>query len=138
MANQPKEASQTSAFQTSESSPQPSTSSAPSGLAALIEAARSASPQEKAALARALGVSTATKGPRRRPGDANEQVRALARVGGGVIRDPNFRPVPPDWVLDREKDNPGFLSAWYERWESGLSTQEGMMDAEEAAAQARM
>lgn len=70
-------------------------------LAALRDAVRTASTEEREALAKELGVGRSIgSAARRRPQrETNESALQMSRVSGGAAHDPDFVPAPPDWVV---------------------------------------
>ena len=70
-------------------------------LVALREAVREASPEERDALAKELGISRSIGKPRRQATrrETNEQALQMSRVSGGATHSPDFVPAPPDWVV---------------------------------------
>ena len=70
-------------------------------LVALREAVREASPEERDALAKELGISRSIGKPRRQATrrETNEQALQMSRISGGASHSPDFVPAPPDWVV---------------------------------------
>ena len=70
-------------------------------LVALREAVKQASPEERDALAKELGISRSIGKPRRQATrrETNEQALQMSRVSGGATHSPDFVPAPPDWVV---------------------------------------
>ena len=70
-------------------------------LVALREAVRQASPEERDALAKELGISRTIGKPRRQSTrrETNEQALQMSRISGGASHSPDFVPAPPDWVV---------------------------------------
>ena len=70
-------------------------------LAALRDAVRNASTEEREALAKELGVGRSIGSPaRRKPRrETNESALQMSRVSGGAAHGPAFVPAPPDWVV---------------------------------------
>jgi hypothetical protein len=70
-------------------------------LVALREAVKQASPEERDALAKELGISRSIGKPRRQATrrETNEQALQMSRISGGASHSPDFVPAPPDWVV---------------------------------------
>ena len=70
-------------------------------LVALREAVREASPEERDALAKELGISRSIGKPRRQATrrETNEQAVQMSRISGGASHSPDFVAAPPDWVV---------------------------------------
>tara|TARA_R100000781_G_scaffold47338_2_gene31839 strand:- start:269 stop:802 length:534 start_codon:yes stop_codon:yes gene_type:complete len=70
-------------------------------LAALREAVKQASPEERDALASELGISRTIGKPQRQRTrrETNEQAQQMSRISGGASHSPDFVPAPPDWVV---------------------------------------
>ena len=70
-------------------------------LVALREAVKQASPEERDALAKELGISRSIGKPRRQATrrETNEQALQMSRVSGGATHSPDFVPAPPDWIV---------------------------------------
>ena len=72
-------------------------------LNALKTAISTASPEEKASIAKELGVGRSigkSTQRRRTQRQTNEQVQAMSHASFGASHPPDFVPVPPDWVVE--------------------------------------
>lgn len=72
-------------------------------LAAFREAVKTASPEERDALSKELGVGRAIGKPEQRRmtrRQTNEMAQEMSRASGGVAHPPDFVPAPPDWVTE--------------------------------------
>ena len=88
----------------------------PDILTAALEAA---DPRTLDALRKKMGAAPVTRKRRRK--NANQDARNFTRAYGDATHEPGFEPTPPDWVTERDKENPGFKEAWLDRWRDGLS-----------------
>lgn len=86
-------------------------------LGGLINLMRKANPQQKLAMARALGVSPTHKAPRR---DRNQEARDFTRSYGPVTRERGFLPKVPEGVSALDAQYDGAASEmWLQGWQEG-------------------
>lgn len=71
-------------------------------------------------LRKRMGAAPVTQ-KRRRRRNADQDTRSFVKAYGDATHEEGFMPVAPDWVMERDKSNPGFLAHWQEKWLDGKS-----------------
>ena len=86
-------------------------------LTGLIDLMRKANPQQKLAMARALGVTPTHRAPKR---DRNQEARDYVRAYGPVSHERGFQPKVPDGVASLDEQYSGAASEmWLSGWNEG-------------------
>lgn len=86
-------------------------------LGGLINLMRKANPQQKLAMARALGVTPTHKAPKR---DRNQEARDFVRSYGAVTHSRGFQPKVPEGVAALDEQFAGAASEmWLQGWNEG-------------------
>ena len=90
--------------------------------AEFIEMMANADPTTKREFAKSMGLVQAVQEVKRRPKQTNEDVKRMMQAYGDVSHDDDFLPTPPEWVMEKDEDTPGFADAWIENWKRGNTT----------------
>lgn len=97
----------------------------------------SATPEAKAALRDALGVSATTPIKKKRRRNSNAEARMLVHSIGEVYhKDPDWKPIPSQAIVEK---GDAAIAAWFEKWENGQQLSERELhEIEELASSAQM
>ena len=87
-------------------------------------------------LRKRMGAAPVTRKRRRR--NVNQDARNFVKAYGDATHADGFEPVPPDWVVERDRSNPGFKDAWMDKWRDGHTTSGLEMELDEDRIQAEV